>query len=226
MRYKIIKVFPFFDQRISFIKRLPFNGGLLDIGCGTGYVLRRFQQVRPDIKIVGIDKENSCLMLGNISFYQLDIERSPLPFSDNYFDGISIIHVIEHLKSAEVVLKESFRVLKGGGYFYIETPHIKSLSLPSLNFFSKEGQPLNFYDDPTHVRCYSKESLRKMLEILATDVKFGSYRNYLYALISPLLIIFGFILLKRRWVVGVILHLFGWSMFCTGRKDIGSSGKY
>lgn len=226
MRYKIIKVFPFLDQRISFIKRLPFNGGLLDIGCGTGYVLRKFQQVRPDIKIVGTDKENSCLMLGNISFYQLDIEKSPLPFSDNYFDGISIIHVIEHLKSAEVVLKESFRVLKDGGYFYIETPHIKSLSLPSLNFFCKEGQPLNFYDDPTHVRCYSKESLRKMLEILAADVKFGSYRNYLYALISPLLIILGFILLKRRWVVVGILHLFGWSMFCTGRKGIDTSGKH
>jgi len=44
-----------------------------------------------------------------------------LPFSDNFFDGVFNIFVIEHLKTSIPFLKEIFRVLKPNGSLVIST---------------------------------------------------------------------------------------------------------
>jgi len=223
--YKILNYFPILDSRIFYIRKLPYRCNLLDVGCGKGDVLKRFTSIRPDIEIVALDKENfRSLIPSNIAFYELDAEKDRLPFPDNFFDGATIIHVIEHIKNPALVLKEVIRVLKSGEEFYIETPHIKSLSFPSFNLLVyKGGGTLNFYDDPTHIRPYDKKSLEEILNYFPIEnLKFGIYRNYIYTLVSPLLIILGFILLKRRWIVIGMHNLFGWSIYCTGRKKITS----
>lgn len=219
--YKIIKCYPFLDVRISYIKDLSLYGKILDIGCGKGDVLKIFHQVRPDIKIYGIDvKDFADFLPKYVEFEQLNVEFNQLPFPSDFFDGVSIIHVIEHIEKLQMILKEILRVLKIGGKFYLETPHIKSLFIPSLNFFSdNEGGPINFYDDITHKRIYTKSDLKNYFKYLPVrDIRFGIYRNYVYSLISPFLLLLGLLFLKRRWVVVGVHHLFGWSMYCTGKK--------
>lgn len=65
-----------------------------------------------------------------------------LPFADSTFDIIISGHIIEHTESPFEYLKENFRVLKTGGYLFLEYPtryHHKELhtNLPSLEWLPK-----------------------------------------------------------------------------------------
>jgi hypothetical protein len=90
-------------------------------------------------------------------------------------------HVIEHLYNGDEVLKALLPKLKPRGFFYIEYPGKKSLNLPSMN------GTLNFYDDPTHVRVYSVEELKKIFEAAGCKVlRSGTRRNPWNILAMPL----------------------------------------
>lgn len=65
-----------------------------------------------------------------------------LPYKTNNFDLIISAHIIEHTENPFNYLKEHLRVLKYGGYFFIEFPtryHYKELhtSLPSFEWLPK-----------------------------------------------------------------------------------------
>ena len=48
-----------------------------------------------------------------------------ISFSDNFFDFVYCITVIEHVVDVEKSIEEMIRVLKPGGFLYIETPNYK-----------------------------------------------------------------------------------------------------
>ena len=51
-----------------------------------------------------------------------------LPFKDNSFDEVKLIHVLEHVLRHQQVpcLREMYRVLEPGGVFYVEVPDFLS----------------------------------------------------------------------------------------------------
>lgn len=51
-----------------------------------------------------------------------DIHNLPLP--DNSVDAMLLIHLLEHVEEPHRAIKEAFRVLKPGGYCYIEVPFL------------------------------------------------------------------------------------------------------
>ena len=60
-------------------------------------------------------------------FRHYDICR-PLPFSDDTFDAVYALHIVEHLtpKEASRFVAEVFRVLRRGGIFRVSTPDLES----------------------------------------------------------------------------------------------------
>ena len=96
-------------------------------------------------------------------FFEENLEKSDLKkVPADYFECIVFCHVIEHLHNGEETLLRLLTKLKKGGIIYLEFPNSRSLSLPSMKppFF---GSTLNFYDDPTHVKVYELENLKKLL---------------------------------------------------------------
>lgn len=76
-----------------------------------------------------------------------DLNVTPWPFDDNSADHISAMHVVEHLKDLVSFMNECHRILKPGGYLYLETPHV--------------GRDLELeFAGPTHIRCYTLYSFR------------------------------------------------------------------
>ena len=198
---------------------LPKNSKLLDFGCGNGDVLRRFHELRKDIKIIGVDvidfSEDISKKGGE--FIKIDQIEDIRQVGHSSFDAITCIHVLEHLDTSYMTLMNCFSsILKMNGKLYLETPHSKSLFYPSLSLFSTEGGPINFYDDPTHIRPFSEAALYSLLSKYFHIDRIRCYRNIVLLIMSPFLLLFG--LISRRLLVLGVHHLFGWSVYAICAK--------
>ena len=159
---------------------------MLDVGAGN-HSARKITSLFPNCEYYGLDiskdynndEEDFKVMKG---FFEVDLTRldySEIP--DNYFDGIWMAHVIEHLYNGEDVLKGLLNKLKPGGYFYLEYPGQRSMSLPSMK------GTLNFKDDPTHVKIYSVPQLKEIFENNNCRLlEGGTRRNWWYIACMPL----------------------------------------
>jgi len=203
------------DPRRHFVMRLPINAKLLDFGCGNADALKRFHELRPDIKITGVDVldfSKDVIQKGG-EFKQIDKIEDICGFGRETFDAITCIHVLEHLDAfsySKLMIYFSF-VLKIRGRLFLETPHVKSIYLPSFSFLSTDGGPINFFDDPTHIRPFSEAALNSLLSKHFHVEKIGCYRNLILLMMSPFLLFFG--LVSRRLLVLGVHHLFGWALY-------------
>ena len=57
----------------------------------------------------------------NVNVVQCDIQKK-MPFEDNFFDRVNVIHVLEHLPNLPSCIEEVYRCLKKGGIFQIVMP--------------------------------------------------------------------------------------------------------
>ena len=139
----------------------PFK--LLDVGAGN-HSASRIVSLFPNCEYYGLDRDKTYNNSGHDfsvmkDFYELDLtalEYTIIP--GQFFDGIWMAHVIEHLHNGDEVLPGLIQKLKPGGFFYIEYPGGKSTTLPSMK------DTLNFKDDATHVRLYSVPELTTIFE--------------------------------------------------------------
>lgn len=84
---------------------------VLDVGCGTGYLLDRLKRQRPDLQLTGTDfiiEQGTRTRHPDIRFVEGHIER--LPFDDDAFDTVICTHVLEHILEFRVALAELRRV--------------------------------------------------------------------------------------------------------------------
>tara|TARA_B100001121_G_C18555350_1_gene557644 strand:- start:43 stop:699 length:657 start_codon:yes stop_codon:yes gene_type:complete len=133
------RVFKTFKNLIKtfYNTELKKNQSLLDLGSADGV-------------FVNVSKKEGLDAYG-LDAHDLDLEDDKIDFSDNRFDIVTAISLIEHVKNPNNLLKETMRVLKKDGIFILVTPD-----------WSYNVQ--NFYDDPTHVKPYTKKSLKFLLE--------------------------------------------------------------
>jgi hypothetical protein len=147
-------------------------------------------------------------------FYEMDLTKLDMSvIPDNHFDGIWMVHVIEHLYNGDEVIKKLLPKLVKGGYLYIEYPGIKSTKLPSMH------GSLNFNDDKTHVRVYSVAELKTLFENNnCTVLKGATRRNVWFMLAMPFRILSH--LLKGEKIQGNIFwDLLGFAEFVWVRKN-------
>jgi demethylmenaquinone methyltransferase/2-methoxy-6-polyprenyl-1,4-benzoquinol methylase len=137
---------------------------VLDIAGGSGDISRLFlDKVGSRGQVILTDINNAMLRVGRDRLLdegkatptaQCDAEH--LPFTDNYFDCVSIAFGLRNVTHKEAALREMHRVLKPGGRVIVLE-------------FSKVAKPLEkMYD------LYSFKLLPKMGEIIANDSE--SYR--------------------------------------------------
>jgi SAM-dependent methyltransferase len=86
---------------------------VLDVGCGTGYLLDHVKRERPGLALTGVDfiiEEGTRTRHPDIRFEQAAIER--LPFADGAFDTVICTHVLEHILEFRQALTELRRVAR------------------------------------------------------------------------------------------------------------------
>jgi len=217
MNWSSIRSIPWVDTRARFVAQTPLGGNLLDLGSSDGQTLGHIAELRPDLKFFAVDLvETPAAYPRNCQFHRANLEEASLPWPNGSMDSITCMHLVEHLRDLTNLLREAARLLKPGGRLYIETPHPKSLTLPSPKGAAAGSFTLNFYDDPTHVRLVTIGDLAQQvrtagLKVIAT----GTSRNWLFAAAWPF---YAFMPASPRKFTSLV-HWIGWSACLIARKE-------
>ncbi len=92
--------------------RVPVGARVLDLGCGDGAMLAHLQKTRGCTGYgVEIDDANvlACVKRG-VNVLQLNLDEGLAMFGDASFDVVLQIDTLQHLRNAEVMLRETVRV--------------------------------------------------------------------------------------------------------------------
>lgn len=157
---------------------------ILDVGCGLGAFMAKFQDyskevygVEPDKKKVDIAKSKG------LNVFESGAEN--MPFEDNYFDVVLLHEVIEHVDDDTKTIAECLRVLNNNGYIVIFCPNRlypfethgvylngkyyfgNKFLVPYLPYFYKKLTP--------HVRNYFKNDLLNLFTNSSVEIIKNSY---------------------------------------------------
>jgi len=155
--YKLEDHYWWFQGRLNMIRAVleeylpepPRPGRVLDVGCGTGLVLKALEGWQP----VGLDFSHLalkfCRQRGHQRLARADVVR--LPFADNSFDLILALDLIEHIERDDLLIREFNRVLRPGGCVMATVP-----AHPSL--WSDHDIALH------HFRRYTKQSFAELFD--------------------------------------------------------------
>jgi len=135
---------------------------VLEVGCGTGNVLRALEQACPRGKVVGMDlfaeglafarTRTSCpLVQGNLEQPAFDVQ----------FDLIGAFDVVEHLSDDLQVFRSLHSMLRPGGALLLTVPAHQSL--------------WSYFDEVSHhCRRYEPADLRRKLNDAGYEIEFLS----------------------------------------------------
>jgi len=113
--------------------RLPKEGRVLEVGCGTGGLL--VAAARAGIAVVGVDVASRWLVAARrrltdhgLSVPLLAASADRLPWPDGHFDTIVADSVLEHLDDPARAVREWSRVLRPGGRLLVWSPNRYTLT--------------------------------------------------------------------------------------------------
>lgn len=129
---------------------------LLDVGCGNGGFLARARNLGWNCR--GCDFDPKAVEASK----SLDLEvrlGGPETWADhnNFFDILTLSHVIEHVHNPRELLANCFALLKPGGLLYVETPNSNSIS---HQIYKENWVGL---DPPRHLVIFNRSNLSALL---------------------------------------------------------------
>lgn len=211
----------FFKRKgsVSFIDSIVFGGKILDVGCGNNGPYKLKSQ-RPDLYYVGLDigiynqdsdyvKYADEFILAEPRDFHKKIEERP-----NTFDAIICTHNLEHCDNYIAVTLAIIKALKKDGTVYISFP-----CEASVNFPSRKGITLNFYDDKTHQNIIPYDSFISLLKDNGLEIIF-SIKRYrpLFLFLAGLIFEPYCIITKRKPLIGGSWSLYGFETIIVAKK--------
>jgi ubiquinone/menaquinone biosynthesis C-methylase UbiE len=158
----------------------PLTGlQLLDVGCGTGFVLHSLEQA--GVIAWGVDMHFAALAMARtrVKGPLVWTQAEQLPFGDD-FDAVSLFDVIEHAPDDTFLVREAARVVQPGGSVIITVP---------------AGPHLWTHYDAVigHKRRYTREAVTSLFNRVGLQINTVQYFNCLPAILQR----------SHRWVSGV-----------------------
>lgn len=105
-------------------KFFPSAASFLEIGCGTGYVLKGIETAFPHIKLAGSEYHEEGLQYAAKRVSRAELFRMDalnIPFRESY-DVIGLFDVLEHIEDDRAVLAQVYNAVRPGGGVLITVP--------------------------------------------------------------------------------------------------------
>ena len=121
---------------------------ILDIGCGSGRLVRLFNQFSRQVDYTGIDISQNIINQAKRDFYPRTVQNRflevkfklanmlSLPFKDSVFDYVFMVASLHHLPNQQFqtqALRQAYKVLKKGGYIFITNWNL--YNWPKIKYF-------------------------------------------------------------------------------------------
>lgn len=154
---------------------------VLDVGCGTGVVLRELEQMSMP---VGLDMSplalGFCKRRGLKRLVRGDGQQ--LPFASATFDGIIGLDIFEHIPDDRRAFEEAFRILTPGGCLVLSVPAFRALWGPHDIALM-------------HQRRYTRAEMRQRLEAAGFRIERLSYSVFF---LFPIVVLVRMIEKRRK----------------------------
>lgn len=156
------EVYRFIIDRVNNIQ----GSMVLDIGCGDGSLLEQIHGKT----LHGVDICEEQLSISSkkgINVHLTNLNCDQLPYADQFFDIVISSEVIEHVLVPDILLQETYRVLKQDGTFILTTPNLASLGKRLLLLINRnpfiECSPLEI-GAVGHLRYFILPTLKDIVE--------------------------------------------------------------
>ena len=130
---------------------VPEGAHVLDLGCGDGALLQHLITTRRCTGYgIEIDDDNvlACVRRG-VNVLQLNLHEGLKAFRDQSFDAVLQIDTLQHLRNAEVMLRETARVGRVGIVAFPNFAHWPNrLSIARGRMPVTKRLPYQWYDTP------------------------------------------------------------------------------
>jgi SAM-dependent methyltransferase len=138
---------------------------VLDIGCGSGELLRSLSKIYPDKNFLGIDPflTSDIVYSDSCKIYKKDI----FSFNESNFDLIMLNHSFEHMESPLDILQQIYDRLAQNGIIVLRIPVCDSYL---FNHFKEDWVQL---DAPRHKYIFSNNSINFLLEKIGFNLVFN-----------------------------------------------------
>lgn len=158
--------------RARYINSLKKGKAILDIGCGRGVMLSELNRLGWEAHGCELTDKTAFKARQNkeLKIYTKEFEKTEL--QDNYFDVVSLWHVLEHLDNPKKYLYKIHKILKKEGILIIEVPNIESWQ---AQVFKQDWFHL---DTPRHYYHFSPHTLKRLL----LDSGFQAKRLHFFSL--------------------------------------------
>jgi SAM-dependent methyltransferase len=158
-------------------RTFPSLGSLLEVGCGTGFLLGDIRDRFPGAALAGCDILFDSLRyarrhLPRVLVFQADAYKLPI---ERRFDVVIALDVIEHLDEDAAALREMFRVVKPGGGLVLTVPQHEWL-WSTTDEFSRHRRRYRRVDLLAKIRAAGFEVLRCTSFFTATLPLIALYR--------------------------------------------------
>jgi SAM-dependent methyltransferase len=112
----------FFAKYADTLRPSRAGARVLDVGCGVGQVVRRWQDAGFDAHGVEVS-EPSVERARNAGLNCRAYDGRHLPFPDAHFAAAGALNVLEHVEEPEALIPELVRVVEPGGRIVISSPN-------------------------------------------------------------------------------------------------------
>lgn len=119
------------------------SGSVIDIGCGSGYLLSRIAEVNRNLALSACDIKRDKRLPSGVIFTHGDV--TALPYADQQFDIVICTHTVEHIINVQKAFDELLRITKKKLIVVVPCQRYFYYTLDGhVQFFYKEAELLRY----------------------------------------------------------------------------------
>ncbi|HEX6708142.1 MAG TPA: class I SAM-dependent methyltransferase [Albitalea sp.] len=148
------------------------NSAVVDVGCGTGMLLR--QLAERGHHATGVERDTSAVSLRHHKVRVLEgsAEALPAALAPASCDALVFSHVLEHLVDPIAAVRRASALLKPGGLLFCEVPNNESL------IARQSGLAWEHLDIPRHINFFTERSLAALVQDAGLEIRRVYFTGY------------------------------------------------